>query len=55
MSTQVVPPEEPGARSRFAFWVYSSLAAFVVLMTLCYFLAGPILDAMEAVVRKLFL
>jgi hypothetical protein len=55
VSTQVVPPEEPGASSRFAFWVYSSLAAFVVLMTLCYVLAGPILNAMEAVVRKLFL
>jgi bacteriorhodopsin len=47
--------EDPSAARRFAFWAYGSLAAFVVVLTLSYFLAGPVMEAMEKVVRSLFL
>jgi hypothetical protein len=45
----------PQDSRRFATWVYGSLAAFVVVLTLSYFLAGPVMEVMEKVIRKLFL
>lgn len=55
MKFNTVPPDDPGASRRFNALVYWSFAAFVVFLTVSYFLAGPIMDALEAVTKRLFL
>jgi hypothetical protein len=52
MSSDTVPPEDPSASRRFAVLVYASFFAFVVFLTASYLFAEPIMDWMEAVVRK---
>lgn len=55
MTLHTLPPEDPRASRRFAALVYSSFALFVVFLTVSYFFAGPMMDWMEAVIRRLFL
>lgn len=55
MNSDTVSPEDPGASRRFAVLVYAAFFAFIVFLTASYFFAGPIMDWMEAVVRKFLL
>jgi len=55
MTEETAPGYETSRSRRFNALVYSLFAAFVVFLTASYFLEGPIMNWIEAVIRKWFL